>query len=322
MSNTYDPSRNITALATLGAGQIVPQPYPMAPAPYAPSIASLGAVAGDPRYSNLSYRPNTPELAIADSALIPGTIRDMLAPSMVPAVTAIDGQFVIDTADFMTLASLKQAREAAGLVDILGRNDQKSYTMSNSSGTFSPDGAFSEPNIVLGLAVEWSVQLLSAQAFTMQIATTDFRNMSYAPVDRTFKLRISTAGGNGSAFGGIFSFPFAQRQLSGAAACGFSTTAQGGMTLGTVSPAVIPNFVNATQRFPPFIIGATANRPSLTITMPSSVASAASVTVYLLSASSPWAASWRAATLLGPMASAAADMDRSRGSTGAVGGAR
>lgn len=261
---------------------------------------NLQAATGQPDYPiGGRSRVFSPEDQLADTSLIlPDVLCEHAGDSILP-VTAINGGFTWLGGDYPTIANLRQLLSAWKLVATLGRNDNTSYALTpNGSGVFSLT-AISDPNIILGFQIEWGLSVLNYAPFNLTVATQFFRGASYQPVDRTYTLRMDPQSGIGTS--GIFTFPFAQR-VAASDTCGYTaaTRAHGTMMQAIVQPAWVGNKTDAISDLPPVAVS-TGGFPTLTITVPSAFNSTLSITCHLLTAASPYLASYMQDTFLGAM---------------------
>lgn len=257
-------------------------------------------------------RIQTPEDANADMAegafvSNPGGWMES-ALDQCPAVIAVEGDFTVLTADFNVMANFQYVRAAADLIGAEGRNDQNTYQFLNTLGVFTAGspaaGAFSQPNLILGFQIEWGVELLSFQPFTMEVQTFNFRGRSYQPVNRHFTLRMGGASGAKGGNAGIFQFLFGQR-LTSSDGCGYTyggafPLGGAGMNKAIVQPAHLGLFNNNNSGFalPPFTYEEYLDAPSIRLTIPASLATAFGATVHMLSVASPFLAATREALFI------------------------
>jgi hypothetical protein len=193
-------------------------------------------------------RTQTPEASNADAGIWPADAILVRSGDEIPGVIPINGDFVLERADYTTLLNFKYAWEAADVVGALGRDDQDAIQGVNGSGVFSITGS-STPNFVLGYVIEWSQQLQTSSAQTITVETSHFRGASIQPLDRKFTVRVG--GGNlASQNSGVFAFLFASR-IEADEGCGYAVSdnvpaaklGYGGMNRAIIQPAKILPYV-------------------------------------------------------------------------------
>jgi len=222
----------------------------------------------------------------------------------VPAVIEVEGEFTVFSTDFNVMANYQYVRAGADDVGAEGRNDQTTYQLLPVGGGsnvylvgqtgYQP---FSAPNLILGFQIEWGVNMLNYQPFTMEVQTFNFRGRSFQPLDRHFTLRMGGAQGFKGGSSGIFQALFAQR-LTSSDSCGYVYTANSGMNKAIVQPAIIPNIGAPVGYMPGYAVVAAADMPYIQVKIPIALVGFFGATVHLLSAASPYLAATREAIFM------------------------
>jgi hypothetical protein len=256
------------------------------------------------------------EDANADYSIFPPEMYHASALLQVPAVIWLQGSGTIVRADYNVLSNYEYFRASAEMVGSFGRNDQNEVAAVSTNGTDFVMAPPTAPNLIAGVILEWSSQLQTSSAFTMHVATSSFKSISYQGLDRVFDVRIGPGGStpDGSvqfANGGILAFLFAQR-MSTNDQCGCltgsgctSVLGTGGMMKAIVQPAYVATASDVDiDPFPMiFIPGLTVRSPAqevfptVTVTVPAAIGAGFSVLARYLTAASPALAAVRQALL-------------------------
>jgi len=304
-------NENGRALAILSNPLLASAP-PMAPLGI--GIPSQNMALGDPmnNYMILGIDRSTsgPEDANADYSQASPEVYHRSAVLQVPSVIWMQGTGLVTRADYNALSNYQYFRAGMDLVNALGRNDQAEQIAWTADGIDFIVSGPSAPNLVLGVIIEWSLQLQVSSAFTMRIATTNFRSMSFQSLDRVIDLRLgpgTTPDSMAFANGGMFAFLFGQR-MSTNDTCGCTggsgcvTAGSGGMMKAVVQPAWIapanpPDYIDpaVTTNLSPYIAGLTVpfgtnqsnGGPRITITVPGTIGAGFGYVARYLTAASP-----------------------------------
>jgi hypothetical protein len=302
---------NGRALA-IASAPLMREPPPLAPLSI--GVPTQNMALGDPQNNymilGLDRSTSGPEDANADYSQASPEVYHRSAVLQVPSVVWMQGTGLVTRADYNVLANYQYFRAGMDLVNAMGRNDQAEQIAWTADGlTFSVSGP-AAPNLVLGVIIEWSLQLQVSSAFTMRIATTGFQAMSFQDLNRVIDLRLgpgTTPDSMAFANGGMFAFLFGQR-MSTNDTCGCTggsgcvTNGSGGMMKAVVQPAWIapanpPDYIDpeVTTSLTPYIAGLTApfgtnqsnGGPRIDITVPGTIGAGFGYVARYLTAASP-----------------------------------
>jgi hypothetical protein len=218
---------------------------------------------------------------------------------MVPAIVAYGGSdedYVIQSADYNYIVNIAGLIDVLGDVRSLGRNDvvqQQAWEPSSGTGIYRMS-APTPPNHVAGFWLEWSIRAQLGVTMTMDVATFNFRNMSFASVDR----HVKVTGGLNNKYSGRFAVLFAERtSYNDTCGCtdggGCTTLAEGGMQQAVVTPAFVSNKVSAAN--PGLSIDSDTDEPYIQVTVPASMSGVVNFTAQYITKASQAEATLRQA---------------------------
>lgn len=217
------------------------------------------------------------------------------------------GSVWLRNADYNVIGVVGQAQAALDAVYTLGRNDQTDYPFVFDGGTglwvagdvLVPGGmAFSAPNLVLGVAIDWGVQLQQFTPFIMTIETRGFAQTPWAGGANYLDRRVAVYVDGKTSNGSTLLIPFAHR-LGGNGGSATATSpwtggasptpaTAGGMSMAMMQPAYL-GFQTTVENVDPPLPGI-GPLPTPTVRigpLPASVIANFGATMQLLTAGAP-----------------------------------